>query len=90
MAYDGERGITFRAKRGEQVREWTFAVPLPIYRGVFKAGGYQTGDAVTWRGSLWIARRPTDATPDEASADWTLCAKKGRDGTRGPRGDGGV
>lgn len=59
--------------------------PVMLYRGVFKDGQpYERGDTVTWGGSLWHcdAVKSSSNKPGDG-ADWTLCAKKGRDGKDG-------
>jgi hypothetical protein len=79
--HDGERGIILRFARGDQVKEFTFSVPTVLDRGVFKEGTpYETGDAVTFGGSLWIAQKDTVAKPDGPDTGWRLAVKKGRDG----------
>jgi len=58
--------------------------PVMLYRGVFTEGSYCKGDTVTWGGSLWHCdANSTDSKPGDGSKDWTLCAKKGRDGKDG-------
>ncbi|WP_430244961.1 hypothetical protein [Neorhizobium sp. DAR64861/K0K2] len=58
--------------------------PVMLYRGVFTEGTYSKGDTVTWGGSLWYCDADkTDSKPGDGSKDWTLCAKKGRDGKDG-------
>lgn len=58
--------------------------PVMLYRGVFTEGDYSKGDTVTWGGSLWHCEADkTEAKPGDGSKDWTLCAKKGRDGKDG-------
>jgi len=52
------------------------------YKGVWKVGAYRKGDAVTWAGSLFIAKADTDAKP-ESNEDWQLAVKRGRDGKDG-------
>lgn len=84
--YDGERAVTLRFARGEQVREHNLILPVVLDRGVFKDGtAYVPGDGVTWAGSYWIAQRSTSAKP-ETSDDWRLAVRKGRDGKNGERG----
>ena len=67
-------------------REWKMGdtvigtVPVPVYRGVWKAGDYERGDLVTWGGSLWHCDAPTKAKPGDGDTNWTLAAKRGRDG----------
>lgn len=77
--YDGERTITLRFQRDEIVKEFAFAMPVVIDRGVWREGEYKAGDAVTWGGSLWIAQKDTGAKP-ESGEDWRLAVKRGRDG----------
>jgi hypothetical protein len=58
--------------------------PVMIYRGVFTEGSYSKGDTVTWGGCLWHCdAEKTERKPGDGSKDWTLCAKKGRDGKDG-------
>lgn len=58
--------------------------PVMLYRGVFTEGSYSKGDTVTWGGSLWHCDADTtESKPGDGSKDWTLCAKKGRDGKDG-------
>lgn len=78
--HDGERGFSFEFVRGKEKKEYSFSIPAMIYREVYRDGDkYVKGDAVTWGGSLWVAKTETSAKPGENS-DWTLCAKRGRDG----------
>lgn len=84
--FDGERTVTLRFERGALKREYTLMLPVVIDRGVYtEARGYVRGDGVTWAGSFWIAQRATSAKPD-ASDDWRLAVRKGRDGKNGERG----
>jgi len=54
---------------------------LPIDRGVYKSGAaYQEGDGITYGGSWWLAQKDTSNTPGDASGDWRLAVKRGRDG----------
>lgn len=58
--------------------------PAMIYRGVFNDGQkYEQGDTVTWGGSLWHCDAATSEKPGDGAKEWTLCAKKGRDGKDG-------
>lgn len=77
----GERSFLMRFIRGEQVKKFTFSMPVMLDRGVYRAGeAYQKGDCVTYGGSLWIAQTETDAKPDGADSGWRLGVKRGRDG----------
>lgn len=86
---EGGTDFTLRLTRGDLVKEWTLAKPTlaDCYRGVWRDGAHKAGDAVTWGGSLWIARRDTEARP-EVNDDWQLAVKRGRDGKDGeaPKG----
>jgi hypothetical protein len=83
VSYDGEKTITLKFTKGEHVKEFSFAMPVVIDRGVYREGSeYKAGDAVTWGGSLWIAQKETAAKPD-AGDDWRLSVKRGRDGKDG-------
>lgn len=80
--FDGERGITLRMMRGEQVKEFAFSLPVVIDRGVFREGSYVKGDGCTFGGSFWIAQKDTDEKPGIGDG-WRLAVKKGRDGKDG-------
>lgn len=78
--YDGERTVVLRFRRGDVNIEKSLVLPILLDRGVWREGEvYQRGDCVTWAGSLSIAQRETSAKP-EASDDWRLAVRKGRDG----------
>lgn len=90
VTHDGERGFAFKFTRGDVVKEFKFAIPAMIYRGVFKDGlTYGPGDTVTWGGSLWHCGEETGDKP-ETSKSWTLAAKRGRDGKDGKQGEKGL
>ena len=81
-AKDGGRILTMTLRSGDReiVREVRTAVV--IYRGTYKSGASsQAGDAVTYGGSTWIAKRDTDRAP--GGDDWQLSVKRGRDGKDG-------
>lgn len=89
IVHDGLRHFIFRMKRGEQIKEFAFDVPVMIYAGIFKEGvEYNYGDTVTWGGSLWHCDLDTTDKPGGGSP-WTLVAKHGRDGRNGERGEKG-
>lgn len=86
VEFDGERSFKWVFQRGSERKEFLFATNAMIYRGVFTDGTYLPGDVVTWGGSLWHCNAETSVKPDSGSKDWTLCAKKGRDGKDGRNG----
>lgn len=97
MSFDGERTVTFCFKNGDPIEGGEIAVPSIIYRDVYESGkSYEAGEAVTWAGSLWIAKEATTAKPGEASTAsraWRLAVKAGRDGKQGligPEGKKGM
>jgi hypothetical protein len=76
---DDDRTIQFSFKSGEHEHIATMKWPTVIYRNVFKEGEqYETGDMVTWGGSLWHCDKATTSKP--GTEDWTLACKRGRDG----------
>lgn len=86
VVHDGERGFTFRFARGEHVKEFTFALPVVIDRGVYSTEkDYAPGDGVSFGGSFWIAQNQTKDRP-ETSKSWRLAVKRGRDGKDGSAG----
>ncbi len=74
-----------RWKRGEEVvREIRIRRSDIIYRGIWKPEGYMGGDAVTYDGSIFIAKRDNSDKPGTSDA-WQLSVKRGRDGKDGDR-----
>lgn len=89
VEYDGERTMTLRFVRGENVKAFPLVLPILIDRGVYKSGEtYRRGDVVSWGGSTFIAQADTDGQP-EVSRDWRLAVKRGRDGKNGKDGKAG-
>jgi hypothetical protein len=88
VTHDGERKFTLRFIRGEEVKEFSFDLAVPLDRGVWKEGCYAKGDGVSHGGSWWIAQCDTAAKPD-ISRDWRLSVKRGRDGKDGKPGERG-
>lgn len=84
-----ERNIVIRFVRGDVVKEFPFAIPAVLDRGVWREGAYTKGDGVTWAGSYWIAQEDTTDKP-EISQAWRLSAKRGRDGKDGKPGERGA
>lgn len=81
LSYDGERTLTLRAELGERSLEQAVKMAIPLYRKVFSDDAvYERGDMVTWGGSTWIALKDApQGRPGDASRDWQLMVKKGRD-----------
>lgn len=75
---DGGRTIRLSFSAGGLSKSFELAIPVTIYRGVWREGQYKAGDAVTWAGSLWIANEDTAAKPDTGES-WQLAVKRGRD-----------
>lgn len=81
----GPRTVELSFDHGERRNTFELEFPVPLYRGVFSAGGdYQEGDMVTFGGSLWHFNGAEDGAeagkPGDGSKAWTLAAKRGRDG----------
>jgi len=80
VEYDGRRAFSVKFQRGEEIKAFSFTLPVILDAGVFRRGtDYEKGDSVTWDGSMWIAQRDTGDKPGESDA-WRLSAKRGRDG----------
>lgn len=87
VEHDGERAVTFKFVRGEQVKAFTVTLPTVLDRGVFKAGGqYQKGDGVTFGGHYWIAQAETADAPGDGVKSWRLAVSRGREGKAGRDG----
>jgi hypothetical protein len=77
------------------VKSFPIKMPVVLYRGLYDVSkSYETGDTVTWGGSMWIARETSTAiAPDENSAAgrkaWALGVMRGRQGKSGLKGDPG-
>lgn len=78
---DGRNGSISVERSSGAADLHTFALPAMIYKGVFREGdAYESGDTVTWAGSLWHCNAVTRDKPIDGGAAWTLAARKGRDG----------
>lgn len=78
------RTVLLSFGQGDQAFKVELAIPVMIYRGVWKEGAYAKGDTVTWGGSLWHCDADkTTEKPDSPVKHWTLAAKRGRDGKDG-------
>jgi hypothetical protein len=88
VMYDGERSISLKWSVGDREIVRSFNLPIPIYRGPYENGrAYLQGDAVTYGGSMFIAKRATMIKPE--SDDWQLATKKGLPGSNGKPGERG-
>lgn len=83
VEYDGERTFTVALVRGERRKAHSFKLPMMLYRKVYaEKVSYERGDVVTWGGSSWVALKDApQGKPGDASRDWQLIVKKGRDGS---------
>lgn len=86
---DNERTFTFRFSQGERVRDFSFALPVMIYRGAYREQSYERGDTVTFGGSLWHCNDATTDKPDDGIESWTRAVRRGRDGKNGKDGEKG-
>ena len=69
---------------GQVVKECRWRKPVAniadAYRGIWNAGtDYRRGEAVTYGGSMFLAKADTTDKPEKSEA-WVLCVKRGRDG----------
>lgn len=59
-------------------------VPVPAFKGEWKAGTYWYYDEVTHNGSTWICiESTTTQEPSDSSTDWLKVVSKGEDGASG-------
>ncbi|UWF79501.1 MAG: Prophage endopeptidase tail [Bacteriophage sp.] len=62
-------------------------VPVPAFKGEWKAGTYWYYDEVTHNGSTWICiESTTTQEPSDSSTDWLKVISKGEDGKPGSQG----
>jgi hypothetical protein len=80
---DGGRTLRVMLKCGARTIEREIRTAVVIDRGIWRAGDYKAGDAVTLKGSWWVAGRDTSQRPGEDNSGWRLAVKRGSD-TRGP------
>jgi len=73
------RTFRFTLSNGDRTVTKEIKVPFPVDRGVFKSGqAYESGDVVTYGGSMWTALKDTSTSPP--SDDWRLTVRRGKDG----------
>ena len=78
VTIDG-RLLTLAVRGADRVVERTIKLPIPLDRGVYRAGeAYEKGDVVTFGGSQWIATKDTTTKPP--GDDWRCQVQRGRDG----------
>src|SRR5262249_11989039 len=82
VEHDGERTITVKAVRGDQVRILgVVTMPVPIYRGVWVEGHvYEPHDTVTSGGSEWHCQMATTTKPGDGVKSWTIKVRRGGEG----------
>jgi hypothetical protein len=85
IEFDGNRCLTFRLSRGEKTKEFKFALPVPVYKEVYRPDEtYFLGDMVSFGGSIWSCMVPAITTkPGQGDPHWKLACKHGRDGRDG-------
>jgi hypothetical protein len=85
VGFDGHRTMVFKFTRGEKTKEFSFLLPVPLYREVFKEGTtYYRGDMASFGGSVWHCAEPSTITkPGQGNPAWKLATKHGRDGKDG-------
>lgn len=86
-----ERSFQLYAGDGVPIEGGLITLDVPLYKGVYAGGtSYGKGDAVTYGGSLWIARDATSDKPGEGATAWQLAVKAGREGREGKPGKDGA
>lgn len=83
--YDGDRLLTLSLTRGDEVKDFTLTLPIPIYRGLYSVDKeYQLGDNTTWAGATWIAMKDSPVgVPGSEGSDWAQAVKRGDRGKKG-------
>lgn len=72
---------TWRVPGSEVVKSLRYSAGGVRYRGYWKAGvTAKAGEAWTEKGTMWVALKDTSAQPVDGSPDWSVGARKGRDG----------
>ncbi len=86
VADDGDGNVTLTFSRGEVSRAFTIRLPRFKDCDVYRDGdAYLKGDAVSWGGSLFLARKDSPLGKPGESDDWRLAVKRGRDGKDAPQ-----
>lgn len=83
LSYDGARKLTVALQAGTETKSFDIDLPIPIYRGIYKADtSYELGDMVTFGGSCWHCNEDTQDKPGSGAKSWQLAVKQGRDFSR--------
>lgn len=87
-SYDADQHeIVERWKDASGSQELRYPAGGLHHKGYWSQGTHAKAcESWTHNGTLWIAMRDTTDEPDIRSKDWTIGARKGRDGERGPAG----
>lgn len=82
MAYDADaHEIVLKAVSVGKSQEIRYPAGGIHGKGYWRDGNRaKSGEAWTHDGSLWVAKNDTSETPSAKSGDWTLAARRGRDG----------
>lgn len=82
VTQDGDRefSVTLAKSSGVEVVQ-KFALPIQIYKGVYRDGDeYEAHDTVTWGGSQWTSTKSENTDKPGTNDSWVLCVKAGRPG----------
>ena len=84
---EDQRTVTFSLVRdGEVVASESIRFPTLLYHGIYsESREYAANDAVTFGGSVWIAKHDAPAGKPGNSDDWQLAVKRGQAGRDGER-----
>lgn len=75
------RAFSFEVRTsGGAVQAKSFRIPSLIYKRVWQEGEYESGDMVTWAGSVWHCTEPTKEKPGDGATGWQLAVKRGDKG----------
>jgi hypothetical protein len=87
VKYDGRRTVTVAWKDGTPLEGGVWALPIPIYEGIYAPGKvYDQYDLVTFGGSVFVAQVAQPTAKPEDGTQWRLMVKRGRDGSDGKPG----
>jgi hypothetical protein len=82
ITQDGDREFSVKLMKssGQEVAQ-KFAMPIQIYKGVFREEqAYDAHDTVTWGGSQWSSTKSANAEKPGTGDGWILIVKAGRNG----------